>query len=241
MQGSGICKTGEFSFGDNRFTYHGNVEIKTHGLKETIEWSGKVSKVDALDQKYDFNLNYTPPHVGHEIQMHPTILEMKGEIDATSAHITYISKIMVALERDGSINGWISFESKCDEYKSVEHISNGRWDENGTLQFMIYIAPNNEPINSDSKPTNYTASFSVVGTMTQSERLSCPNFNAVLTKAQGQVVTEHDKTMSTPLDSLKFIEYSLIREAFTPWHYLHPNPLKLFQLSRSILNSNLTS
>jgi len=43
------------------------------------------------------------------------------------------------------------------------------------------------------------------------------------------------------LDDLPILEYSIVRESSTPWYHLHPNPVKLFDMSRSMTDSPINS
>lgn len=227
-------ETHELSFGDTQFKYHGIVSSNFYNQQRGIQWDGKVSKFDALDDEYDFILNYFPPPVAQGMQVHATIMEMNGELPTTTNNIKYNSKLLLGLERNSNVDGWISFESSCDKHQYTGRVLNGTWDEYGTLQFLIYFSPHDTPLNSELNPTNYEACFKMAGSIDCDERLSCPTFGSTIKKVRNQGALGNKSPTYTPLEGIKFVEYSFIREASTPWYFLHPLPLKLFQMLRSV-------
>lgn len=231
----------ELSLGDMQYNYRGVIDFGVDYQLFELRWNGKVSKAEALDEEYDFALTYSPPPIGRTIVVHPTILQLETKTITNGGKVKYDNKLVLSLEIDSTVEGWMWLESIEKGSKFEGRIIEGRWDYNGTLYFRVYLPPKDIPVKSDIKTKNGAWVYIMSGNVSPNGRFSHSKFTAAITKAKHDRVSDYAESIWTPLDDTPLLEYNFIREASTPWHHLHPNPLKLFNMFRSTSDSNINS
>eukprot|EP00210_Caulerpa_lentillifera_P000077 g73.t1 len=203
----------ELSFEDSVYKYKGSLTLGANPRHLEIDHSGKVSKIDDLQEEYDFHFLYSSPQIGHSIWARPGILQMDGDITTLKSNVNYSSGAMLALQAD----------------------SRGRWDSDGSITINVYFPMKNKLLNSETNPTNHHSSFRISGSLTEGDSQQLPYFAAVvLRSSKDDVSKQSEESLYVPLDDLKLLEYSYLRQAHVPWYSFHSDPLELFRASQNV-------
>jgi len=133
------------------------------------------------------------------------------------------------------------FDSAEPEALIAGRALQGTWDAKGSIQFTVFFPAKRTLLNSDTEPTNAVARFHVAGSISTEEESSLPSFNPVLTRILEQEETPNEEAAYLPIADGVVINYSYVREASIPWYFYHDEPLRLFQLSRSKMNTDKTA
>lgn len=201
----------ELFFRDNRYNYHGGVTVLARHTQTEFRWNRIVSAIDDPTTAFASPLIISPPPKGLFSKLHPTILLMEGNIDSTSNPTTYKSKLVLSLEPDSTIGGWIYFDMGAQESKTVGRIMEGRWAESGFLTFSIHLL-------SPDTQSDYVNAFDITGIISHDEILNYPTFTSVVTKIESKGTTKNVKKKPTLLDGIKHLEYQLMYEVSIHWH-----------------------
>eukprot|EP00210_Caulerpa_lentillifera_P008470 g8080.t1 len=145
----------------------------------------------------------------------------------------YSCSLVLSLETDSSINGWMWLKAAPKDPPLLARVLNGEWKSEGTLAIYAYFPPKGVPLNSDTKPTNVVGLYRVEGKITHDHTFFRSGFKSKIIEQEVTGMEENDNSYLEFLQGTHKIKFSSIREASTPWHYFHPEPLKLFIVSRN--------
>lgn len=231
----------QISYGDKKYSYEGNVTLDDNIREPGLEWKGKISISGNANEEYDFVCYYSPPPIAYEIWPRLGILQIEDAVTTKESLARYSSKVILSLESDAVIDGWMWFKSSTAKALAAGRIIGGKWNSDGYLWFKVYFPPRDIPLNSDSNPTNHFISLEIEGKINQGRGRLPASFVSKVVKIEKNGDWPTEKLPSISLDTLESLEYPCVREASTPWHYINPDPLRIFRVSRSTSNLNQTS
>jgi len=201
-----------------------------------LKWKGKASNSMSPHREHGSIFVYSLPCVGPSLIACPRIFLMESEVVALQNNFRCTSKLMVSLELDYTIGGWLWFETTEHKCKTIGRIIEGRREPDGFMTCHVYFSMQHTKLNSNKEPTNYLATCQVSGHIVQSNRKSSLRFSAKFVKMKdGKTLLSDQSIYLLPHDGA-VLEYPCLREAPTQWHRLHQSPLNLFQKTKSIPN-----
>jgi len=189
-----------------------------------LKWKGKASNSMSPHREHGSIFVYSLPCVGPSLIACPRIFLMESEVVALQNNFRCTSKLMVSLELDYTIGGWLWFETTEHKCKTIGRIIEGRREPDGLQHTKL---------NSNKEPTNYLATFQVSGHIIQSNKQSSHMFNAKFLKIEDGTTLPDDQSFYLLPHNGDVLEYPYLRKTSTPWHHLHQSPLKLFQRIKS--------
>eukprot|EP00210_Caulerpa_lentillifera_P008472 g8082.t1 len=220
-------------FRDDYYFYNGNVTLGDGYQKLHIEWKGKVSEAETPTDEYDFNVFYSPPQIGHSVWTRPSIFEIEGDVVTSHNNVRHVSKAVLVLEADSSINGFLWFENASLEPMAIGHISGGKWDSDGLIKLIVYFSKKTRLLNLEINPRNIFATFEMIGTL-----ITCENQNLLTFTVEATNIMPKEEVASeveppyVPLNDIRQVCYPYLKEVSIPWHRFGLNPMSFFQPSK---------
>lgn len=224
----------ELYFGDSWFSYNGRVYRGSCEQQAMLKWKGKTSNFLVPHREHGFIFVYSLPCIRRSLTMCPRILYMESEVVAVQNNLQCTSKLVVSLEIDFTINGWLWFESIGSKCETIGRIIGGEWDLNGQLVFQVYFSTLNTKLSCYKERSNYLNTFQIFGYITHSNISSPPAFIAKFERTGDGKTLQSNRSLSLLPRDGDTIEYPYLREASAYWHYLLQSPLKFFEETKSI-------
>jgi len=127
------------------------------------------------------------------------------------------------------------FEGASSDTKTIGNVVGGSWDSDSFLTFKVEFSQTDKTRWQKNHPTDNGDCYRVSGALTQDGRVDDPAFTAMVVKATSYSASTIDLSSYVPLEDVKQLEYSYVREATTPWYRFVPGPLHMFESSDGTL------
>eukprot|EP00210_Caulerpa_lentillifera_P005608 g5364.t1 len=218
---------------DTHYLYNGIITLNNTQGETIINWKGKVKVLRTRNEEAYFDLSYKTPRMVMNILPRPSIYQMENAFLGSQVDKNYTIKLVVSLQANLNVQGWMWFKSKHPLPKFVGYITNGEWSSNGSIKFILSVSYGNIPFNSHTEPKNYVNTYKIQGCITQDNNASPISFNAKIAQCSSRKELPKSEMSSTPLDGLESLDFLYVCEASTPWRHIYQDPLRMIRMLKN--------